>query len=649
MNNEELRLKSLELQKSVISLMNGMLNFTKKYPKAELPAPSSQFLLAKELVEKGEFNLAVCGKVKNGKSSLINALIGRELLPVCTDVATSCVFKVSHTLSGQDEFYLVFANGNRKQISEKELTKYGNQSEIDKIGENNIESTIAYIQVYTKLDFLPENVSIIDTPGIGSTYPQHTAITKQYIKMADAVLFVLNPTPMEKLETEFLKEVTNVTPGIVFVTTKIDDDNVSDVDTAIDNNTDKIRKAVGEQLIFGLNMKRMSSTLLLSAATENDDLKAKFNYDISGYDEVKDAIISTVFLTQGIYRTGVAYNSCLDYYQTVLKSIEFRQEKVRAAQTHYDELLSEYEAANNHFSMQMGEARKREVLAQADTIIRTMESDFSKIFAQKGEIANKYIEEIDLLTADEIQVYGEDLGNKIVSDVQKSWDELTRLVQQQISDILAKYNEDCKMSIPDGLISITNENESDPDLQNVELRDRIGKMRNEMFLGTALTGAIGTVVGTAYYFLPALVTPALPVLAPVLVVLGLGAVLWGAISGNAKAKQEKLQKNKNALKNYVLETISSCRKQLVDTSLADNKYQSLYQGFVLAIKQQVNNSVNEIYSLYKSELENMKKAVLESKQDPKLIDALDYLLKTWSSQRDNLQQINTSLNSIKVN
>ena len=99
----------------------------------------------------------------------------------------------------------------------------------------------------------------------------------------------------------------------------------------------------------------------------------------------------------------------------------------------------------------------------------------------------------------------------------------------------------------------------------------------------------------------------------------------------------------------MLETISSCRKQLVDTSLADNKYQSLYQGFVLAIKQQVNNSVHEIYSLYKSELETMKKTVLESKQDPKLIDALDYLLKTWSSQREKLQQINSSLNSIKVN
>lgn len=648
MNNEELKLKSLELQKSVVSLLNGMLNFNKKYPKAELPTPSTQFLLSKELLEKGEFNLAVCGKVKNGKSSLINALIGRNLLPVCTDVATSRVFKISHSQSNQDEFYLVFANGDRKKISEKQLAIYGNQSEIDKVGETDIESTIAYIQVYTKLDFLPENVSVIDTPGVGSTYPQHTAITKQYIKMADAVLFVLNPTPMEKMEIEFLKEIASITPGIVFVTTKIDDDNVTDVDTAIENNVEKIKKAIGEKLLFGLNMKRMSSTLLLSAAIEKDDLKAKFNYDISGFEEVKDSIISTVFLTQGIYRTGVAYNSCLDYYKAVLKSIELRREKVKAAQIHYDELLAEYETANNQFSTQMGETKKRDVLSQADTIIRTMEADFSKIFATKGEITNKYFEEIDMLTSDDIQMYSEDLGNKVVSDVQNSWDNLTKLVQKRISDILAQYNEECKMSIPKGLISITNENESAPDVHGVELRERIGKMRNEMFLGTALTGAIGTVVGTAYYFLPALVTPALPVLAPVLVVLGLGAVLWGAISGNAKAKQEKLQKNKNALKNYVQETISSCRKQLVDTSLADNKYQSLYQGFVQAIKQQVNNSVNEIYNLYKSELETMKKAVLESKQDPKLIDALDYLLKIWSSQQEQLQQISSTLNSVKI-
>lgn len=32
-----------------------------------------------------------------------------------------------------------------------------------------------------------------------------------------------------------------------------------------------------------------------------------------------------------------------------------------------------------------------------------------------------------------------------------------------------------------------------------------------------------------------------------MVVLGIGSVLWGAISGNQKAKQEVLQKNKSNL------------------------------------------------------------------------------------------------------
>lgn len=84
--------------------MDGMVSFHASYPKAGLPEVSDDFKITRELLTKGEFNLAVCGKVKNGKSSLINALIGKELLPVCNDVATSRVFKISN--SDKEEFLL---------------------------------------------------------------------------------------------------------------------------------------------------------------------------------------------------------------------------------------------------------------------------------------------------------------------------------------------------------------------------------------------------------------------------------------------------------------------------------------------------------------------------------------------------------------
>lgn len=638
---------SSQIKREIVKLMDDMMVFRKTYHKFEFPETSNNFKLSRELLTKGEFNLAVCGKVKNGKSSLINALIGKEILPVSNDVATSRVFKISH--ADEEMFYVVYGNGNRKEISKEELSLYGNQSVINKTGEQEIEDTIAYIQVYTPIGFLPEGVSLIDTPGIGSTFPQHTAITKHYLKMADAAIFVMNPTPLESIEVDFLKDIVKVTPGIVFVTTKIDQNGNDSVNESIKRNYQIIDKNVGEDLPFGISILKMSSSLLLQAAQEPDKDIANFNYEISGYDEVKKEIINIVFLILGYYRLGLAYNACVEHYMEVLKALKLRLDTAQKASSKYEELLTAYEKAETHFKNNMGEQRKKEILADVDVIIKTMRSDFDKIIISNGQIYRNYVDEISLLTQSEVSSYSEGLGERVVSDIQNEWDKITSLVQKRIGDVLSNFNKECLMSIPDGLISINKDGIGDPTVQSVQLRDRIGKMRNEMFLGTAITGALSTVVGGAYFFMPALITPALPVLAPVMVVLGVGTVLWGAISGNEKAKQESLQKNKNQLINYVSETILNCRTQLLEVSLADNKYKSLYQGFVDAVKEQANNSVSETYNRYSTELETMKKTVLDAKQNPQIVLALEHLIKEWTKNKEIINKIHEQLETVKPN
>ena len=322
------------LKSAILKMMKDMKSFQAKYPKAELPKPSNDFILAEELLAKGDFNLAVCGKVKNGKSSLINALIGRRILPECNDVATSRVFKISN--SDRDSFYIVYSNGDKKEITLKELAQYGSQAEIDTTGEASSDKVIAYIQVNTPIDFLPEGVSIIDTPGIGSTYPQHTAITKQYLKYADAALFVMNPTPLESVEISFLKEIVEVSPSIMFVTTKTDLSGNQVVDDTILRNKEHIAKAIGDKLVWDIEMLRMSSTTLMEAAQASDKVIADFNYDVSGYAEVKTAIQNIVFLTIGYYRVGIAYNSAVAYYQTILKSLQNRKDASLEAASKYE-------------------------------------------------------------------------------------------------------------------------------------------------------------------------------------------------------------------------------------------------------------------------------------------------------------------------
>lgn len=641
----DIREKTFQLKKELMQVMDKMIKFHSSYPKANLPKLSDDFKIKEELLKKGEFNLAVCGKVKNGKSSLINALIGKELLPVCNDVATSRVFKISN--SDEEKFYVIYANGNRKEIKQEDLSIYGSQATIDQEGEKEINESIAYIQVYTSIGFLPDGVSLIDTPGIGSTYPQHTAITKQYLKMADAAMFVMNPTPLENIEVDFLKEIVKVTPGIIFVTTKIDQNGNDSVSEAIKRNKQIIEKAIGEDFPFDISILKMSSSLLLEAGKLQDEVSSSFNYEISGYGEVKDEIVKMVFMILGYYRAGLAYNVIVEHYKDVLNALNLRQETIKKASSEYESLLEKYEKALSDYKEKMGDTRRKEVNSKIETILKTMENDFNMIFSPKGTVFTKYCEEIEALTPENVSVYGDDLGDRIISDIQKEWDNLTSLVQLRISEILSQFNSDCLVSIPTGLISISKDGMDDLRVQDVQLRDRVGKMRNEMFLGTAITGALSTVVGGAYFFLPALVTPALPVIAPVMVVLGIGSVLWGAISGNKKAKLEAHQKNKNQLTKYVSDAISNCRKQLVEVSLADNKYQSLYQGFLLAVREQAANSIASIYGKYNEELEAMKKTVIDSKQNPHLLSALEHLVKEWSENKNQIMSIHDKLETLK--
>lgn len=645
MENNKEKISSTQLKSEIIKLMDGMVAFQKAYPKFDFPKVSENFKLTRELIEKGEFNLAVCGKVKNGKSSLINALIGRELLPVCTDVATSRVFKISH--SNEEKFYVVYGNGDRKEISQDELATYGSQAVINKKGEADIEKTISYIQVFTPMDFLPEGVSMIDTPGIGSTYPHHTAITKQYIKQADAAMFVMNPTPLEDIEVDFLKEIVSVTPGILFVTTKIDQNGNDSVEESLKRNRQIIETAVGSELPFGISMLKMSSKLLLEAAAEKDEMTSAFNYEISGYDDVKSAMNNMVFTILGYYRSGLAYNACVEYYKDVLNTLKLRHETAVKAATEYDNLLKSYESAQANFNENMGEAKKKELVSKIEAVLKTMEYDFNQIFAPKGNIITKYTDDIEKLSEAEMTTYSEDLGDKIVAEVQNEWDKLTSLVMSRIEELITQFDKDCYLSIPEGIITISKDNIDDPLVKDVQMRDRIGKMRNEMFLGTAITGALSTVVGGAYFFLPALVTPALPVIAPVMVVLGIGSVLWGAISGNQKAKQETLQKNKSNLLKHLSETMAYCRKQIVDVSLADGKYQSLYQGFVNATREQVKNTMSNICSKYSNQLESMKKTVVESKKNPQLVMALEHLVTEWSKNKVLIKDVHDKLENVK--
>lgn len=641
---------SQQLKSQLLGVMNSMTAFTIKYPKAGLPNAEDDFIKSKSLLEKGEFNFAICGKVKSGKSSLINALIGRELLPVSNDVATSCVFKISH--AEKESFFVVYTNGDKKEIKESELSFYGSQTSIDVYGQQDVDKVVEFIEVNTKLEFLPKGVSIIDTPGIGSTYPQHTAITKRSVKMADAVLFVVNPAPLEDIEVEFLRSLVDITPCVMFVMTKIDLDSTE----AVGENTLRIANQVKKEIVdekkesfYGdIRILKMSSRLLMESVEEENKKAAEKKYKVSHFADVKSEMLNQIFLTQGYYRTGLAYNAAVEYYQRIYSALHNRLDAAKSMGDNYETMLNEYESARLAFNNQFGETKRKEIFGKIQMMLSAMDDDLRNMFVN---ISNKYVNEInDLSDNQEVETYKEKLPENITNELNNEWAKLIQDSYNEIKSILKKFASDCELLLPKTIYGEVSQKQGEPVIGKISFGDQVKAARSEMLLAGVSTTIAYTLVNAAATFAPAWTMSMAAIINPAFAILGISVLAWGFFVGKSKAKAKQLASAKQALIQYVVGpdgVIEECKKQLINRSIKNGEYESVYQGLKKTIQAEAQASIAETYEKYKKELDSMKATLQESRNSPKMVEALEYMIKAWESQRTILQSIKEGLENNK--
>lgn len=620
-----------KLSVAMNNVMQKMQSYVAVNEKLSLPKPHTEFVAAKHTLEKGKLSVAVCGKVKNGKSSLINAIIGRELLPVCSDVATSQVFIINH--AEKDSFYVVYANGDRKPIPTKEeLVAYGSQAVIDTNGVMDADKSIAYIEVNTPLEFLPQGVSIIDTPGIGSTYPQHTAITKHYLKIADAVLFVANPTPLEKIEIDFLKEIVEVTPNIMFVTTKTDENGAESVETNVANNTIKISDAIGDKLYKPVKMLKMSSKILMEAALTDNEKTSDFKYRHSRFQEVKTELLNMVYLTRGYYQVGYAYNESLKYYNTVLQSIEKRLQTALAEGEKANQIANQIAEARARLNG-LGRQKQSEIMMEVDNRLRAFDLSFRQKMQMNGSIVSKYEAEINELKYDDVQQYADELGAKLTDDLQNEWTHLQETVVEDITKLLENYVDEIQAT-PNGNTDFVLFNANGiGEMEKVGFRKYAVNARNEAFIGiggATILGSIGVL--------------SIPVVGPILAIGSLGYTIYGLFSGRTRARAEVLTNNQNALKRFVRETVQDFSKQYMEVSLENGQYNSLLDGYKLNLHNYAQQMLSNTYDAYLQEVKALEEVRDSNKAESATL--LRGIKEKWEENKPMLADVRKQLEEI---
>jgi predicted GTPase len=178
-------------------------------------AEAAQRLLAS--LAEDRFQLAVAGRFNGGKSSLMNAMLGRALLPTGMRPLTSVITSVCYGSRDGIEAYFrnasLPARGRVEQIADY-ATEEGNPAN---------EKEVTLVQVRASIELLRQGFHFVDTPGIGSDIAANTATTERYLPEADAVIFVTSfDSPMQAEEVDFLGRVRRYSNNIFYVVNKLD-------------------------------------------------------------------------------------------------------------------------------------------------------------------------------------------------------------------------------------------------------------------------------------------------------------------------------------------------------------------------------------------------------------------------------------------
>ena len=160
-----------------------------------------------ENLAQGRFRLMVLGDMKHGKSTLLNVLLGKDLLPRAVNPCTAILTIIRYGF--EEKVTVYFKDDSTEILSFEEFSKYYT---IDPNEAKRLEATgeaafpdVNYAIVEYPLELLHNGVEIADSPGLNDT-DDRNQLTLGYINNCHAILFILNATkPCTMEERRYLE------------------------------------------------------------------------------------------------------------------------------------------------------------------------------------------------------------------------------------------------------------------------------------------------------------------------------------------------------------------------------------------------------------------------------------------------------------
>ena len=290
-------------------------------------------LFADKLIKK-EFTIAFAGHFSAGKSSMINALTGDQLLPSSPIPTSANVVKVRKAAEDYAIAYLV----------DDEPVKFDADYDIKTVKEfAKNGALVSQIEIGHSQSVLPDGVTVMDTPGVDSTDDAHRMSTESALHLADIVFYVMDYNHVQsELNFQFTKTLMKYNPNVFLIVNQIDKH--KDAELSFEDFKESARQSFAN---WGVVPKGMFFTSLRDVNNPNNDFEQVKSIVMDSMDGWQDAIV-----TNG---------------ENTLKQLLAEHEAYLAQQ--------KQEIYDNSLDVVTEDdwVRKEDILAEYDTVIRQLE------------------------------------------------------------------------------------------------------------------------------------------------------------------------------------------------------------------------------------------------------------------------------------
>jgi len=208
--------------------------------------------------EDESFEIAVFGRVSSGKSSLLNAILRTDVLPVGVTPITAVLTRITH--GRVPSMTVSFADAPSRTLAPDQLSEFATEQR-----NPANEKRVSRIVVQLPAARLKEGVTFVDTPGLGSLAVSGAAETLGYLPKCDlGVVLIEAASSLAPEDLQTIRTLTEATIPVTLLLSKSDLLNDSDRERVIEY----VKQSVSTECSLNLPVRAVSALAEQRAALD---------------------------------------------------------------------------------------------------------------------------------------------------------------------------------------------------------------------------------------------------------------------------------------------------------------------------------------------------------------------------------------------